>query len=93
MNVSIVSLSQASEYVVYGTSQQRIRYLVEFKMASDMEKEKDDEKVHEVSEELDSDSDEKEEETNDGEKITSQIFCIMLIVELTVVYLSFMSMI
>ena len=48
-------------------------------MASDMEKEKDDEKVHEVSEELDSDSDEKEEETNDGEKITSQIFFIMLI--------------
>ena len=55
---------------MYGTSQQRIRYLVEFKMASDMEKEKDDdeEKVHEESEELDSDSEEKEEETNDGEK-------------------------
>lgn len=69
MNVSIVSLSQASEYVVYGTSQQRIRYLVEFKMASDMEKEKDDEEeVPEESEELDSDSEEKEEETNDGEK-------------------------
>ena len=76
-------LTQDDEYVVYSTSQQRMRYLVEFSLAGDTPPgggEGEDTAVEEKEEEEEEDEDEANALLNEGElmRITVLHYCCLL---------------